>query len=70
LLRAKKRDHLTFREIFQRFAAQKNFLRRFIPPNAAVVRIKNNGWGLFPALEHRHLEKSLERALKVMGISG
>ncbi|MDR0550685.1 MAG: dephospho-CoA kinase [Spirochaetaceae bacterium] len=63
IVRAKKRDKLTLREILRRFANQHNFIPSTFFPNAGIIHIPNNGLGIFPAAERRQLEERLEAVL-------
>ena len=59
--RAKKRDGLPFRQIWQRFSAQKALFNQNISANTDIVRV-GNGAG------KRSLEKKLKAALRRKGI--
>ena len=61
LWRAKKRDGLPFRQIWQRFSAQKALFTQNISANTDIVRV-GNGAG------KRSLEKKLKAALRRKGI--
>jgi len=43
LLRAKKRDKLSWAEIFKRFASQKGFNIKYLSKNAEIYRVENPG---------------------------
>ena len=56
LLRARRRDRLSWREILRRFASQKNFNSQYLAVNAEIYKVENSG---FSKLERR-VNKILE----------
>lgn len=61
LLRCKKRDGLSLRQIFARFLRQQDFLSQYLSQNADIERVKNTG-------APHSLQKKIERLLLQKGI--
>jgi len=63
-LRARRRDRLSFSDLFRRFASQKNFNSQYLTANAEIYRVENPGLsgsrGLRIKLERR-IDEILER---------
>ena len=59
ILRAKKRDKLHWKEIFKRFASQKDFYTQYLSKKAEIYRIGNPGILNFQKLEYQ-IDKFLE----------
>jgi dephospho-CoA kinase len=55
LLRARRRDRLSWREIFRRFASQKDFGTQYLSVNAEIYRVENLGLSL-----ERRIDKIIE----------
>jgi len=62
LLRAKRRDRLPWREIFKRFASQRNFNSQYLQIKAEIYRVENPG--LFDCNSRQKLERRIERILE------
>ncbi|MDR2601786.1 MAG: dephospho-CoA kinase [Spirochaetaceae bacterium] len=63
-LRAKRRDALSFSEIFSRLKSQRKFTQKFLPKNADISCIMNVGIGPFQKWERKNFEKRLEKILR------
>ena len=44
VFRAKRRDNLSFSEIYKRFSSQKNFYAQYLSINAEIYRVENSGF--------------------------
>jgi len=62
LLRAKRRDRLSWAAILKRFASQKNFNSQYLAVNAEIYRVGNSG--LFGPRVHKKLECRIEKILE------
>jgi dephospho-CoA kinase len=66
LLRARKRDRLSWMELFKRFASQRNFTSQYLRLNADIYRVENRGPGV-PHVEGK-LEARIDEILSGEGI--
>ena len=69
LLRAKKRDKLSWPAIFKRFASQKNFNSQYLSVNAEIYKVGNpeifDWWNLHKKCnEHQKLECRIDKFLE------
>jgi len=59
-LRAKKRDKLSNREIFRRFASQKDFYAQYLSINAEIYKVGNSGLLCSAGKLERQIDKFIE----------
>ena len=69
LLRAKKRDRLSWPAIFKRFTSQKNFNSQYLSVNAEIYKVGNpeisDWWNLlYKCNEHQKLENRIDKILE------
>ena len=65
LLRAKKRDRLSWAEIFKRFASQKGFNINYLSKNAEIYRVGNPGnSSAVSGAQNKSLEKRINSILE------
>ena len=62
-LRAWQRDRLSFRQILNRFASQRNFNSQYLAINAEIKRVENPGLFGSPKL-HKKLESRIDKILE------
>jgi len=74
LLRAKKRDKLSFREIIKRFASQKDFNDRYLsinsrPDSAEIYRVENSGFLklCLKGCRYQKLELKIDKIMERIG---
>jgi dephospho-CoA kinase len=60
-LRARRRDRLSWREIFKRFSSQKDFHSQYLSVNAEIKRVRNPGLS-----GSRKLQQKLERRIDMI----
>ncbi|MDR1251417.1 MAG: dephospho-CoA kinase [Treponema sp.] len=69
LLRARKRDRLSWLALFKRFASQKDFTTQYLAGKADIYRVKNRGF--LPAASQRFqakLERRIDEILIEAGV--
>jgi dephospho-CoA kinase len=66
LLRAKKRDRLSWFSLFKRFASQSNFTAQYLAGNADIYRVENPGISLKRGLSAK-LERRIDEFLSKTG---
>jgi dephospho-CoA kinase len=63
LIRAKRRDKLSWGEILKRFASQKDFTSQYLTKNAEIYRVENPGL-TGPGKPRKKLERRLEKFIE------
>jgi dephospho-CoA kinase len=66
LLRARKRDHLSWMDLLKRFISQKNFTPQYLRLNADIYRVENRGFGV--PHDQGKLEARIDEILSGEGI--
>jgi dephospho-CoA kinase len=61
--RAKKRDHLSFRQILKRFGSQRDFNSQYLAGNAEIKRVGNSSVSGAEKM-HKKLESRIDRILE------
>ena len=75
LLRARKRDRLSFSALFRRLRSQKEFTSQYFTGNADIYRVENPGYfffGLFPSSKRKaeqKLENRIDEILYSLGLN-
>ena len=69
LLRARKRDGLSWAALARRFRSQRDFVSQYLRGNSDIYRVANKGFfGCFSRFRREGLEKRLDRVLFDLGI--
>jgi len=63
VLRAKRRDKLSWRAILRRFSSQKNFNSQYLAVNAEIYRVENRN-SLYKGKAHQKLESQIDKILE------
>jgi dephospho-CoA kinase len=66
LLRARKRDRLSWTSLLKRFASQRNFIPQYLRANADIYRVENRGLGV--PHDQGRLEARIDEILSEEGI--
>jgi dephospho-CoA kinase len=70
LLRAKKRDHLPFKVLIERFNSQKDFVSQYFSENTDIYRVENRGYfGFGSSKREEKLEHRIDEILSPLGLS-
>jgi len=67
ILRGKRRDRLSFSQIFKRIASQKDFYAQYLSINAEIYRMENRNNG---SLSSRRLERRIDAFIKGINQDG
>jgi dephospho-CoA kinase len=69
LLRARRRDHLSWRALMKRFGSQKEFPSQYFKEKTDIYRVENRGYfGFFSCLSQRKLKNRIHEILSPLGI--
>lgn len=67
LLRAKKRDGLSFKELFKRFRSQKDFSSQYLSRKSDIHIVENRGYcAFFSRFTQKRLERRIDRLLLLL----
>jgi dephospho-CoA kinase len=70
LLRARKRDRLSFKVLFERFRSQKDFGSQYFSGNTDIYRVENRGYfGFGSQKREEKLEHRIDEILSPLGLS-
>ena len=71
LLRAKKRENLSWIEIFKRFSSQRKFTAQYLAGNADIYRVENSSAGFWAGRQRSsavRLERRIDEILEKAGL--
>jgi dephospho-CoA kinase len=69
ILRARRRDRLSFAEIVKRFRSQKHFRSQYLSKNADIYKVYNRGFfGFFSQFYRGDLERRIDVILSLEGV--
>jgi dephospho-CoA kinase len=70
LLRAKKRDRLSFGALIERFKSQKDFTSQYFSENTDIYKVENRGYfGFCSQKGEEKLEHRIDEILSPLGLS-